>query len=415
MPKPNGRVVFGDATHHFVQLRSAVFDHDFDFKNDYLRIYGLKQYEPETDWIFSDLTPTGHVRNYMPIGPAILWAPLYLLVAGIQVALSHLGLAARPDGFDHVLQIVPGVTGVIASTAAAWLSWRLARRWSDPPSAAAGTLAVWLGSSALYYSLVSPSYSHAGSMFACALFFSHWLRPAPWSVRRAAVSGALAGLATIMRWQDALFLAIPLFELARSPMPWARRAIGAVASVAAWTVVFSPQMAVWHALYGTWLTVPQGASFVRWTSPHLVDVLLSDYHGLFSWTPIAVLSVIGLTGFALRNRRFALPLAAIVLSAWYVNASVADWWAGEAFGARRFLSLFPLFVVGLSSWIGVPGARGLRVTIVGALVAANCLLLFQYEVFMKGHRALAPYPGGWFNLWVVRFVVPFRVIARWLA
>jgi hypothetical protein len=218
-----------------------------------------------------------------------------------------------------------------------------------------------------------------------------------------------------MRWQDALFLAIPLFELARSPMPWARRAIGAVASVAAWTVVFSPQMAVWHALYGTWLTVPQGASFVRWTSPHLVDVLLSDYHGLFSWTPIAVLSVIGLTGFALRNRRFALPLAAIVLSAWYVNASVADWWAGEAFGARRFLSLFPLFVVGLSSWIGVPGARGLRVTIVGALVAANCLLLFQYEVFMKGHRALAPYPGGWFNLWVVRFVVPFRVIARWLA
>src|SRR5437773_271161 len=29
-PKPNGRVVFGDATHHFVQLRSMVFDRDFD-------------------------------------------------------------------------------------------------------------------------------------------------------------------------------------------------------------------------------------------------------------------------------------------------------------------------------------------------------------------------------------------------
>ncbi len=157
MPKPNGRVVFGDATHHFVQLRSAVFDHDFDFKNDYLRIYGLKQYEPETDWIFSDLTPTGHVRNYMPVGPAVLWAPLYLLVAGIQLALSHVGLAARPDGFDHVLQIVPGVTGVIASTTAACVSWRLACRWTDRVSAAAGTLAVWLGSSALYYSLVSPS------------------------------------------------------------------------------------------------------------------------------------------------------------------------------------------------------------------------------------------------------------------
>jgi hypothetical protein len=338
-------------------------------------------------------------------------------VAGIQLALSHVGLAARPDGFDHALQIVPGVTGVIASTAAALISWRLARRWTDPASAAAATLAVWLGSSALYYSLVSPSYSHAGSMFACALFFSHWLQPtttSSWSARRAAASGALAGLATIMRWQDALLLVIPLFELVRSPMPWARRAIGAVAAVAAWAVVFSPQMAVWHALYGTWLAVPQGASFVQWTAPHPLDVLLSDNHGLISWTPIVALSVIGLMGFMQQNRRFALPIAAILLGAWYVNASVADWWAGEAFGARRFLSLFPLFVIGLASWIGVPGARGLRVTIVGALVAANFLLLFQYEVFMKGHRDLAPYPAGWFNLWVARFVVPLRVVARWL-
>jgi hypothetical protein len=72
-------------------------------------------------------------------------------------------------------------------------------------------------------------------------------------------------------------------------------------------------------------------------------------------------------------------------------------------------------VLGLGTWIGVPGARGLRVTIASALVAANWLLLFQYEVFMKGYRDLAPPPAGWFNLWLVRFLVPFRVIARWLA
>src|SRR5690242_10756383 len=80
--KPNGRVVFGDATHHFVQLRSAVFDRDFDFRNDYVGIYGLARAEDGPDWLTTELTPTGHVRNYMPVGPAVLWAPLYLLVAG---------------------------------------------------------------------------------------------------------------------------------------------------------------------------------------------------------------------------------------------------------------------------------------------------------------------------------------------
>src|SRR6187399_1487906 len=79
--KPNGRVVFGDATHTFVQLRSIVFDRDLDFQNEYMRIYGLDAEVPGTEWIFRDRTRTGHVRNYMPIGPALLWAPLYITAA----------------------------------------------------------------------------------------------------------------------------------------------------------------------------------------------------------------------------------------------------------------------------------------------------------------------------------------------
>ena len=35
LAKPNGRIVFGDATHHFVQLRSLVFDRDLNFRNEY--------------------------------------------------------------------------------------------------------------------------------------------------------------------------------------------------------------------------------------------------------------------------------------------------------------------------------------------------------------------------------------------
>lgn len=415
-PKPGGRVVFGDATHHFVQLRSLVFDGDLDFRNEYLEIYGLTREEPGTEWIFTELTPTGHVRNYMPVGPALLWAPLYLLLAGVQMLLSFAGLAARPDGFDHLLQIAPGATGVLAATAAAWLAWRLARRWTDPDSAAVGVLGVWLGSSAIYYSLISPSYSHAASMFATALFFAHWLDPGKdWSARQTAVSGALAGFASLMRWQDAVLLAIPVFEALRAERPWPGRLWATAAAGLGWVVAFSPQMAVWHVLYGRAFALPQGPSFMQWLAPHPVAVLLSDNHGLFTWTPVVALSVAGLAMFARRHGRFALPLAGIVLSAWYVNAAVADWWAGEAFGARRFLSLFPLFVLGLAVWVQAPQARTRRIVWTAAMVAATWLLLVQYEAFMKGYRSIAPYPDGAFGFWIARFVVPFRLLAHWLA
>ena len=40
-PKPDGRVVTGDALHHYVQLRSIVFDQDVHFRNEYIRLYNL--------------------------------------------------------------------------------------------------------------------------------------------------------------------------------------------------------------------------------------------------------------------------------------------------------------------------------------------------------------------------------------
>ena len=134
---------------------------------------------------------------------------------------------------------------------------------------------------------------------------------------------------------------------------------------------------------------------------------------------VIILSLAGLVAFARRHPRDAWPLAFVVLAAWYVNAAVADWWAGEAFGARRFLSLFPLFVLGLATWIRPAGAEDdpprWRLGAIAALVAVTWLLLLQYQVFMKGYPDIAPYPKGAFEFWVARFVVPFRLIAAWFA
>ena len=68
-PKPGGRLVVGDAVHHFVYLRSLVFDGDLRFQNEYVRMYGLTGEGPETEWVYRP-SATGHVRNMMPVGPA---------------------------------------------------------------------------------------------------------------------------------------------------------------------------------------------------------------------------------------------------------------------------------------------------------------------------------------------------------
>ena len=417
MPKPDGRVVFGDATHHFVQLRSLIYDRDLDFRNEYMRIYQLDAEVPGTEWIFSELTPTGHVRNYMPVGPALLWAPLYLLLSALQWMASAAGLARPPDGYDWVLQLAPGITGVVAATTAAMIAWSTARRSVSDAAATIGVLGAWLGSHAVYYSMVSPSYSHAASMLTSALFFHSWITTRDrMSTGQAATWGALAGACALMRWQDAIFLVVPLVEVLRWQRLVRPRLLAALAAGAAFLLVFSPQMAVWTVLYGQPFAIPQGPSFMQWTTPHPFAVLFSDRHGLFSWAPILVPATIGLVVSMARRPAWRWPLALVVLVSWYVNAAVVDWWAGEAFGARRFLSLFPLFALGLSAWVARPDSRlvsRVRVAIVVVLGALNGLLLLQYQIYMKGLHELAAYPQGWSGMWLERFLVPWRLV-EWL-
>jgi hypothetical protein len=419
-PKPGGRLIFGDATHHFVQLRSMVFDRDLNFRNEYVTLYGLAGDEPGTEWVTDELTVTGHVRNYMPVGPALLWLPLYLLLALVQTGLSWAGLAPAPTGFDRALQLAPGISGVLASAVGTWLSFVLARRFTGAASALAGAIAVWVGSHVLYYSMVSPAYSHAASMLASSAFAVAWLVPSKEpTTRRALRLGGLAGAAALMRWQDAIFLLVPIAENLRAPTTWARRLGLSAATGLAWLLVFSPQMVVWQALYGQPFAIPQGPSFLQWSAPHPIAVLLSSNHGLFTWAPILVLAVAGLVTVLRRHPQVATPLVVIVALSWYINAAVVDWWGGEAFGARRFLSLFPYFVLGLSVWIGGPGTRAVpsagRLAVTGAFVGLNLLLLLQYQLFMKGLGTVAPYPDEWYDLWLARFVVPIRLIGGWLS
>jgi hypothetical protein len=421
-PKPDGRVVVGDAVHYFVYLRSLVFDHDLHFQNEYIRLYRLTPPPPpDTEWVFTPL-PTGYTRNVMPIGPALVWAPLYLLTTAGAWLLHLAGLAEPADGFSRVFQATAALSGIGAATLGAWLAFGLARDLVGPVLALWATLAVWLGSSALYYSLVSPTYSHAASMLVTSLTIYAWWRTRHRrTITRYAMVGGLVGLATLVRPQDVVFLAAPLLDAVGDARAgdggaerrWLTAGARALAACGAAAIVFSPQMMVWSTIYGSVLLVPQGSGFMRWSEPHLLAVLFSTTRGLFTWTPVLLIAVFGLYRLGVAHRHLGMTLGVIFVLSCYVNAAVADWWAGEAFGARRFVSCFPRFVAGtavvLARWRDRPAWCASAAVLV---IALNMLLLLQYQLYLKGWRDLAPYPDDFWSLWIARFVVPFRVLAR---
>ena len=330
-----------DAVSYFSYLRSLAFDRDLDFTNEWAH-WG---YDP------TPLTPTGLRTNVHSIGPALLWSPFFVVAHLFVLVAGKLGVAQySADGFSVPYWRAAGIgTLFVALSGCLLLFSALARtygRWIAATCVAVASLSSFI----VYYIIVLPTMAHglAFGVAAAGLWAMDRVALEP-SRRNWVILGVLCGLLCLVRWQAAVFLLMPaalgVAQLLRRRITLGPLLLASAAAIA----VFVPQLVAWRILYGRFVTLPQGAGFIDWTSPHLVDVLLSADHGLFTWSPIAVLGVVGLL---VLTRSQALlgwsGLAVVLVNAW-VCGGVRDWAASDAFGARRFDFVVPILALGLAA------------------------------------------------------------------
>ena len=200
-----------DGCWYYAWLRSAVFDHDWDFANE----------RP-------DIAAQGSSRvgNKWSMGPAVLWAPFFAAAYAVDHALPGLvrsiprdylgqgkGEYARTDipgySFPYRLSICVGTAfyGLLS----ALLVVALCRLYFGEGASWLAGLALLIATPLPFWMYKHPSWSHALSAFAVALLLAttHWSRRVPF-IWRAALLGAVTGLAALVRWQDAVFALAPL-------------------------------------------------------------------------------------------------------------------------------------------------------------------------------------------------------------
>lgn len=332
-----------DATPYYIYLRSAAFDHDLDFANDWAN-FGLRP---------PGATPTGRAGNAHSIGPSLLWAPFVFLAHLYVLTVNALGLGTyTATGLSAPYLLATAAGTNVAVVAGIVVLWRTcARRFSM----GVGGLALVFGllSSTLpYYVFVAPSVAHGAVFSASALFVMVWSKVEKnptwpgWMIL-----AGLLGVVSLFRWQAVVLglMFVPLFFDAF------RRRISrwwwAPASVLVSALVFSPQLAVWWVLFGSPTAAPTQFHGMDWASPHFIDVLLSADRGLFTWTPAMALGCLGWVVLARTWPSFAGSALAVFVATTWVNGGVDNWAGADAFGARRFDLLIPLWVLGLCAVI----------------------------------------------------------------
>jgi hypothetical protein len=203
--------------------------------------------------------------------------------------------------------------------------------------------------------------------------------------------GLLAGLATTIRWQNALLALLPASEAMLSLLAaWRARDIRAarttivagLAFTAAATAGFAPQMFAWKAIYGSYLAVSPVGPAILWRHPQIGNILWSSRNGLLATSPILYLALVGLAAFPRVDRRFGLAALLTVGAMIYFNAAILDWWGSDSFGMRRFDGIIPLMTVGLALFLrGFSAFVGRHPRLVAG--SAACALLLWNVSFMQ--------------------------------
>ena len=359
-----------DGREYYVQVRSLVIDHDLDFANDNAT-FGVR----------------GTAANYA-FGAPLLWSPFFALCHFWLGLLNTLGSSFVRDGFTGPYQRAVGLGSLVYGFVGFVLVYRVLKTYFSNRLALGSTLLICGGSFYIWYLTVENSMVHGVAMFATTLFLYYWRVTRPHRTRvQWGLLGAAAGLMAMGRWQNSLFLVLPvahdLWRALRADRPPLLPKVAADASVfaACLLVAFSPQMLFWKLVRGEWISPPVAEHGMHLDTLHVADVLFSPYHGLFSSTPLLYLAMMGLPLFLRRDRLLTAVLVAGFLAQLYINASIEAWWGGAGFGARRFESCALAFAVGLASLLSWARLHPMAApsAILGALVALNTVFMLDLK------------------------------------
>jgi hypothetical protein len=384
-----------DAVSYYAYARSAVFDGDLDFANDFRLSYPTAGEHFASKQLDQVTTAAGRVQNLFAVGAPILWAPL---LAVLRLTAS-LNLAPSIDsrimtGYETFFVGNIAMFSALIGFIAYYLSYRLAKAHTTNPVALAATITLMFATPLLYYQFREPLYSHTASAMMVALVVVIWwhqLEGERFTPLQGLVLGAVIGFAGLARWQNLAYLALPVISIIfwwyyaspRRLQETIRRTLPYLLLVGLGTFsIFAVQMSVWQTLYGSFVTLPQGNSFMVWTAPFLEPFLFSSFRGVLAWMPLFFLSVIGLLALARRAPQFALPLLIMLVLTVYINGSTRDWFAGGGFGPRRLTSELAILAVGYAAFLqALPrDVRGWIAAVLGFLLAVHQWLLLRFAL-----------------------------------
>jgi hypothetical protein len=408
---PQGKPIRSDGMGYYLYLPAVFLDHDVTMERTLERSYAetleMRQINccQESGIVASvrRVAPHQYYLDKYAIGEAIMLVPFF--VGGDVLAYAT---GSTRNGFSWPYQAAAAAGGLTYALLGLLVLGIFLQRWFSRRTVVITLFALALGTNLLHYATYDAVSSHAFAFFlvAALLELTFLLGERPRPVTAVAFGGA-AGLLAAVRPTDIVVLVVPALigigrlrvmshrtRVLRAHLPLF--ALGAGVFVAA----VLPQLAYWHAITGKWYVYPYGGEHLELLHPHLLDVLFSVRKGLFFWTPLLLLAVVGLALLTRFAPGVVLPVACYLLIQAWVVSSWNTWWYGGSFGQRPFVESLPAFALGLAAIVETARSQRSKRMVQIGIVTTTLMALHAMVGYWEG---VIPFDGTDWHTYVRSF------------
>jgi hypothetical protein len=360
--KITGGLAGGDSIIYYSYLRSIVIDRDLNFENEYSFFAGQTSKFSGYSKLHSQppRDESGRYPMKQPIGTIISWIPFFIL--GHLIAFATFLFTndhSLLNGFTQIEYYLTSVSSIFYSFAAFYLIYKFILRFISTKETTA-LIASFLAAMATpitYYILFLPTYSHAVSLFWCSAFTVHFItgwEDAKLGKMFFVISGFLYGMAVSTRFQDIALVVIPavfiLADLFRGKVRFTGKVPKMILFLLVFLIALSPQLYVNYYLHGSLLKLGyEEISFPFLLNPKILYTLFSVEKGLFVWTPVTALALIGI--FLIKDQRTVIAMISFFMIELYAISAYYYFNQGDSFSIRMLGNYAFIFAFGLSAII----------------------------------------------------------------
>lgn len=341
-----------DVSGYYWYLPSVFIYHDL--KEQRFADSVLQKYQFTPDFQQGSRLENGAVVLTYSSGMALLYAPFF---AAGHLAAKLLGYPA--DGFSIPYRAAISFGSLLVCLVGLWYFRRLLRYYFSDGVTAIMILLLVIGTNYLNYSAIDGALTH-NWLFTLYVFLLLATRAfyKTYKTRYAVAIECLCGLDMLVRPSELVSVLIPLLwgmerinpsEIKERLLLFKRHFRQILVAMLCLIAVGSIQLFYWKHVSGHWLVYSYGDKSFSWKHPHWFDYSLSYRSGWLTYTPLMLLSFIGIIPFLKYGKNKVAVLTFFAIN-FYIVCAWDIWWYGGT-GGRAMIQSYPVILFPVATLI----------------------------------------------------------------